>query len=438
MKKLLLIINLSIVFGLYGQNYQSRSSGQPTGSSQEVGITSGQLSVSLTGGATYQVPIAVPPGLNGVAPQLSLAYNSQSGNGLVGYGWNISGISAITRIATTKFHDGFIDGVDFDSNDRFALDGQRLILKSGVYGGNGAVYETENYSNIKVISYGRSNIPQSFEVFYPDGTVAQYGNSIDSRGGTVWSIKRWSNTQDIRINYKYVKEGGNIFIERINYGTKTSNSELNTIQFIYKTRNRPEHAYVSDGFQYTNTKILSEVKVTGSNTNFRTYKLEHDITSLGYERLTKVTEKSSSKTHNPILFTYNDTNNNDLFHPTTTNLGLTNTNAINTSYISGDFNGDAKMDVIAYPITGSKSKREYWLFTDISNGGSNYAKTHKVGKFEDIFTISSLNHNNKLLTQQGWVVIQKTSSSYTFKVAGIGPPSSGAAPSVFYEKSWGV
>ncbi|MNJ01699.1 hypothetical protein D3C73_1614100 [compost metagenome] len=59
------------------------------------------------------MPIAVPPGINGVVPQISLAYNSQGGNGLAGYGWNISGVSAISRIPTTKFHDGTIDGGRF-------------------------------------------------------------------------------------------------------------------------------------------------------------------------------------------------------------------------------------------------------------------------------------------------------------------------------------
>jgi hypothetical protein len=100
----------------------------PTGNSTEVGITEGQLSVSLTGGATYSIPISVPPGINGVVPQISLTYNSQGGNGMAGYGWNIAGISAITRIPSTKFHDNDSDQVDFDASDRFALDGQRLIL----------------------------------------------------------------------------------------------------------------------------------------------------------------------------------------------------------------------------------------------------------------------------------------------------------------------
>ena len=124
-----------------------------TGTSSEVGITEGQLSVSLTGSASYSIPIATPPGINGIVPQIALTYNSQGGNGLAGYGWNISGLSIITRIPSTKFHDDTIDGVDFNNLDRFAFDGQRIMVKngtSGLYGADGTVYETENFSTVKM------------------------------------------------------------------------------------------------------------------------------------------------------------------------------------------------------------------------------------------------------------------------------------------------
>ena len=179
----------------------------PTGNSTEVGVTEGQLSVSLTGGATYNIPIAVPPGINGIVPQVSLSYNSQGGNGLAGYGWNISGVSVITRIPSTKFHDNNIDAVDFNSLDRFAFDGQRLLVKNGtagVYGGNGTVYETESFSNVQITSYGihpngADYGPAYFIVKYPDGSIAQYGSSTDSRSITDWTITYWENPQGVRI-----------------------------------------------------------------------------------------------------------------------------------------------------------------------------------------------------------------------------------------------
>jgi hypothetical protein len=42
-----------------------------------------------TGNATFTLPIVVPPS-RGVGPSLSFSYNSSSGNGTLGIGWEIS------------------------------------------------------------------------------------------------------------------------------------------------------------------------------------------------------------------------------------------------------------------------------------------------------------------------------------------------------------
>ncbi len=89
-----------------------------------VGAINGNFDVTPSGAATYTIPINVPPGTNGMQPNLNLVYNNQSGNGILGKGWTIKGISAITRTSTTIYNDGFIDGVDFDNNDKFAFRGK--------------------------------------------------------------------------------------------------------------------------------------------------------------------------------------------------------------------------------------------------------------------------------------------------------------------------
>ena len=63
--------------------------------SNSVGEIPIKSKVTDTGAKSYEVPISVYPGMNGLQPELSIVYNSQYGNGILGYGWSISGISSI-------------------------------------------------------------------------------------------------------------------------------------------------------------------------------------------------------------------------------------------------------------------------------------------------------------------------------------------------------
>ncbi|SSC10242.1 hypothetical protein BPUTEOSOX_14, partial [thiotrophic endosymbiont of Bathymodiolus puteoserpentis (Logatchev)] len=56
-----------------------------------VGSTAGALSVEQ-GAVNYSIPITMPPGISGMKPELSINYNSNSGNGLLGIGFGLSGL----------------------------------------------------------------------------------------------------------------------------------------------------------------------------------------------------------------------------------------------------------------------------------------------------------------------------------------------------------
>jgi len=88
-----------------------------------VGTTKGSFTVNQ-GSATYNLKIAVPPGVAGMEPKLSLNYNSNAGNGYMGVGWHIDGVSGITRCSQTKAVDGSNHkfGIHYNINDRFCLD----------------------------------------------------------------------------------------------------------------------------------------------------------------------------------------------------------------------------------------------------------------------------------------------------------------------------
>ena len=148
-----------------------------------VGAIGGIVDVSLMGGAVYTIPIDLPMGLGGMKPQIGISYNSQSRNGLLGWGWDLAGVSSITRVGQTIYHDGNISAVNFET-DRFCLDGQRLLqVSSGDYGGNGTSYRTEVDQMSKIASYHEPGIkgPAYFKVWTADGNLLYYGNTADSR-----------------------------------------------------------------------------------------------------------------------------------------------------------------------------------------------------------------------------------------------------------------
>jgi len=171
-----------------------------------VGTLAGSLSVDQ-GAATYSIPIEVPPGTAGMAPEVSLNYSSQGGNGIAGVGWSLGGLSVIHRCPQTLAQDNRIDGVSFDSNDRFCIDGQRLVNIRGADGGNGTEYRTEVNGYSRIISYGQAgNGPAWWEVKTKSGLTMRYGSTENSRieaqgrsDVSIWALSRTTETELYRL-----------------------------------------------------------------------------------------------------------------------------------------------------------------------------------------------------------------------------------------------
>ena len=348
-----------------------------------VGNTPAQLSVSLTGAATYSVPFALPPGIKNVMPKLGLTFNSQGGNGLAGWGWNVSGLSSITRISSTKFHDGVIDPVDGDGLDRFALDGQRLILVSGTYGWGGSIYTTENKSNIKLILWGGYNgHPASyFDVYYPDGSFARYGyqNSVSS---VEWAIRNWRDAKGNYILYDYSLRGGLLRISKISYGARGQATSPNTINFHYKTRNRFELALMNNT-ELLRSSILQKVEIKGKGGHlYRKYELYHDKTWLGYDRVRHIQEFNGAGEAMPaISFNYQGS---PYYYGILYFGAITITPSFDRdkdAIVPGDFNKDGHIDFIKYD---RDKKDKIYMFNGLFNG-ADIGREINTGSFLDVF-----------------------------------------------------
>ena len=149
-----------------------------------VGQTNGSFRVDESGSASYSIPLNIPAGIAGVQPQLGFSYSSNSGDGLMGRGWNFSGASAISRCAKNLTLDKVQDNISHSANDRLCLNGQRLVTWGNQHDKNLSNYsywnagkyhtEIDNFSVVK--AHGNtSQGPAAFTVETKSGEVHYYG-----------------------------------------------------------------------------------------------------------------------------------------------------------------------------------------------------------------------------------------------------------------------
>ena len=179
-------------------------------SSSYVGRTEGGLTITPLGQASYEIPIPAVPGTGGMAPHLSINYSSSNRSGLLGYGFDLTGLSIIGRVPQNIALDGRPGEVTFTADDRFALDGTRLVCTDTV-STQQRVYSTEMDNYARVTAYGPEGDPTSFMVETKDGITYEYHANTrilspsSPAPGMFWMLTRATDTSG---NYFTVSYGG--------------------------------------------------------------------------------------------------------------------------------------------------------------------------------------------------------------------------------------
>lgn len=286
-----------------------------------VGATSGTFLVDEAGTATYSIPILTAPGSGGVAPLISLDYSSQGGNTEVGLGWSIGGMSSITRCGQTLAQDG-VDaerGITLTSSDRFCLDGERMMLVSGLgYGAPGSEYRLEKDNFTKIVSNSTAGTgPQSFTVWRKDGSITQYGATTNSRieaqassDGTVliWAQNRISDSATNYIDFTYEETPSSVgqpveyVLSRVDYtgNTTASTPTYAELIFTYSSSRSDATQRSVAGATISLTRLLTRIDSRAkagpgsSMENLRSYFLGYTNDGYGRNILQSVTECNDS------------------------------------------------------------------------------------------------------------------------------------------------
>jgi len=274
--------------------------------------TNGNFNVGADGNASYSIPIQVPPGTAGMSPTLSLNYSSAGGNGMLGLGWGLDGLSQISRCPQTYRQDGAAFGVNFKSTDRFCLDGERLYASSdthvasgdphspykhvttAAYGANGTEYRTENANFARIVSYGAianvdgTNGPAYFKVWTKSGQIIEYGNTDDSRveaaGKTAvrtWGVNKISDTKGNYLTVRYDDSlnatNGETYVSRIEYtGNAAANlSPYAAVEFTYVARPDNKSKEYAGGSVIKRTKRMTNIKTFTNGVLVKDYRITY-------------------------------------------------------------------------------------------------------------------------------------------------------------------
>ena len=390
-------------------NYQSKQQipnpNRNLNTSYAVGSISGEASVSPTGAAMYQIPIDVMPGTGGIQPNISIAYHSQSGNGVVGYGWNLNALSAITRTGSTLYHDDTIKVPDLTSSDNLMLDGQRLMRASGSNLAASSTYKTE-IESYQEITYKSQNGYLSFEVKNTEGWTLQYGSSADSyikpAGSAtpyVWLLKRVTDANGNYMTYTYENNvaTGEYRLKQIDYtGNAAANiNPYNKIEFFYEIRKDSTTRYITDKALFTDraikqSLILKRIKCSTGGSTIREYKFNYYYD----DYLSKLTEVEvygqDGIRYNSTVVDWGDYNLGNVVKQ-----GVENQNprspSDNATPIYADFNGNGKTSFITYYYDPTLSSRNDSALLYVSNktvlGDITFALHSKIplsGKFVEL------------------------------------------------------
>ena len=294
-------------------------------------------SANNMGDAGLNYPIELPAGRLGLAPSLSVAYNSSAQNGWMGLGWNLSvpEISIDTRWGVPRYDAAF-------ETETYSFNGQMLTPVAHRAALVGRETDREFHTRVeggfqKIIRHGSHPSNYWFEVVDKMGTRYAYGGNLDSGAidvsaalltdtGNVfrWKLTEVRDTNGNFVKYDYGKVastglkqganlGKNIYVERISYTGHNGSEGAYEVLFT-RDRELPGFAERKDttidgrgGFKQVTADLLRHIEVRLDGTPVRAYEFTYAVGAYYKTLLQTITQYGADGTaFNTHSFEYHD------------------------------------------------------------------------------------------------------------------------------------
>ena len=256
MTQKLIILALALLASVKTQAQQNTESDIPC----DVGEIPYQYTMTPTGAVTYQIPIDIYPDAEEVQPHLSFDYNSMQRESIMGYGWNIGGLSGITHVSGSIFYDGQASPLSL-KDDKLMLDGGRLMKI-----GTNEWQSEQGFVKVKKETDG------SLSVRYPNGSKARYETSPSAPFSYVMTLYTSRNGRSVK--YLYEQADRLPYICKVMYGE--SNGVYNdSIVFTYRDVEAPITHYI-DNLSFKHSRLLEKVESFYKGRLWKRYKLSYE------------------------------------------------------------------------------------------------------------------------------------------------------------------
>ncbi|MBV7317017.1 SpvB/TcaC N-terminal domain-containing protein, partial [Shewanella sp. NIFS-20-20] len=352
---------------------------------------SGSFRVNEQGAATYTLPIDAPAARGGIQPSVELSYTSGGGESIMGMGWGLSGLSAISRCPKTIEQDGLLNGVELTNSDRYCLDGSRLMLVSGSHGQDGAQYrkEVDDASIVTVLGQAPGGGPGAFMVESKSGDTFYYGDMNEVSGKHFsdvqgnkgddgyrtalknnldviyqWNLKAIEDPVGNYISYHYQATATEQYLKSIDYaGHSDGQLPYQQIHFVYQSVSNPKYGFVY-GSPVTLTQRLHKVEVrlddAVSKTWYLTYRDATSGTPQNYlDQIQACLGTSQTDCSTPVSFEWSrpePTNASGSYTPFMAKTALGIPSGDNDTAKFFDMDGDGRTDIV-YVRNGRWYKR---------------------------------------------------------------------------------